>query len=148
MQVAQDTIEALGDSLRRSKSAVSRIRLARALRDASAAWDTFRDAIRVLRGHGLPRSVEEKRPGRRGRRTMTGGMREAETLTADQPGNGRPADPGKGETGGPGKEKGISLDRGGVGTPGGGGDPKAKGGEDEGLPPHVNQKSGEELDRF
>jgi len=50
----------LKESIDSSTSAKERVFLARALRDAVSAWDTARDAVRIIRGRGLPTRVPEK----------------------------------------------------------------------------------------
>ncbi len=58
--LAAQTADALKVSLSKSKSAKQRVYLARAVRDVVSAWDTARDAVRILRGKGLPTRVPEK----------------------------------------------------------------------------------------
>lgn len=58
--LAADAALNLRQDIVAASSTDMRVKLARALRDAVSAWDTARDAVRVLRGRGLPRSVLEK----------------------------------------------------------------------------------------
>lgn len=63
--ISHQAAKAIAQSLSRAKSLKSRTLYARALRDAVSAWDTARDAVRILKGKGLPTRVPEKLARRR-----------------------------------------------------------------------------------
>jgi hypothetical protein len=58
--LAYDVTIALRKDLDAASGADARAKLARALRDGVSAWDTARDAARVLRGKGLPKAEPER----------------------------------------------------------------------------------------
>lgn len=77
-RLAAKTALSLEGDILSATSSDARIKLARALRDAVSAWDTARDAVRVLRGRGLPKAVGE---------TLPRGRRKAMTLHITEPGH-------------------------------------------------------------
>ena len=74
--LAHDVAASLRKDLEEAPDADARARIARALRDAVSAWDTARDACRVLRGRGLPKAEPERAKRRydaeRARRASSG----------------------------------------------------------------------------
>ena len=104
--VAHNAILAIDESFKATSSAAMRVQLTRALRDAAATWDLGRDALRVLQGKGLPKSVEGGAVGRRKKKL-------APTMMALDDGEEKPA-----------AEKGTANDQ--ASDPGTGG-PKAAG---------------------
>jgi len=62
--LAHDVAMALRQDLQTATDADARTRVARALRDAVSAWDTARDACRVLRNRGLPKAVDGSKKSR------------------------------------------------------------------------------------
>ena len=63
--LAHDVAVSLRKDVEAATSADARMKIARALRDAVSAWDTARDACRILRNRGLPKSVAARPAGRR-----------------------------------------------------------------------------------
>jgi hypothetical protein len=58
--IAHSLCKKLEDSAVQATNVKTRCSLAKALRDAVSAWDTARDAVRILKGKGLPTRVPEK----------------------------------------------------------------------------------------
>jgi hypothetical protein len=59
-RLSHETAIQLEKDLASCSSAETRALLVRSLRDAVSAWDTARDAVRILKGKGLPTRVPEK----------------------------------------------------------------------------------------
>lgn len=62
--LAHNVAMALEQDLLAAPNADARLRIARGLRDAVSAWNVARDACRVLRNKGLPKSVDGSKKSR------------------------------------------------------------------------------------
>jgi hypothetical protein len=59
-RLSHETAFRLQKTLEQRHSVEDRATLCRALRDAVCSWDTARNAVRILKGKGLPTKVPEK----------------------------------------------------------------------------------------
>jgi hypothetical protein len=109
-RLSHETAIQLEKDLASCCSAETRALLVRSLRDAVSAWDTARDAVRILKGKGLPTRVPEK-PSRKKLHAGSYQILDLEDVTTKpakmipektpepEPEPGRPADEDMTETG-------------------------------------------------
>lgn len=58
--VSYQTARQLEKGLKKARSLKARVLLSRALRDAVSSWDTATNAVRILKGKGLPKAAPER----------------------------------------------------------------------------------------